>query len=205
MAPKPPPCPPGGVTWMAWRFWPTKAKSRPWGCSFPGAADVPGGSSTGGLLPGWSAQLLEGVPVRLPRQSMPLGGPRNPKETQAFFCEPQASTEHSWSWPPALPAANDLARTFIRLGSSSRWTAACEGISSSAPPSRTSPEAPGATSIGRLLRALLPRACCQPALVACSRCAAVTCSARRLAVGTACFLPHLLQMPARLPRFLYAN
>ena len=78
---------------MAWRFWPTKAKSRPWGCSFPGAADVPGGSSTGGLLPGWSAQLLEGVPVRLPRQSMPLGGPRNPKETQAFFCEPQASAD----------------------------------------------------------------------------------------------------------------
>ena len=47
----------------------------------------------------------------------------------------------------------------------------------------------------RLLRALLPRACCQPALVACSRCAAVTCSARRLAVGTACFFLICFKYP----------
>ena len=45
----------------------------------------------------------------------------------------------------------------------------------------------------RLLRALLLRAYCQPALVACSRCAAVGRASRRLAVGNARFLPHFLQ------------
>ena len=45
----------------------------------------------------------------------------------------------------------------------------------------------------RLLRALLLRAYCQPALVACCRCAAVGCASRRLAVGNARFLPHFLQ------------
>ena len=42
---------PGGVTRMVWRFWPPKTKPRPQGCSFPGTADVPGGSSTGGGAP----------------------------------------------------------------------------------------------------------------------------------------------------------
>ena len=45
----------------------------------------------------------------------------------------------------------------------------------------------------RLLRALLLRAYCQPALVACSRCAAVGRASRRLAVGNARFLPHFRQ------------
>ncbi len=36
------------------------------------------------------AQLLEGVLLRLARQSIPLGGPRKAKETRAVFCEPQA-------------------------------------------------------------------------------------------------------------------
>ena len=190
---------------MAWRFWPTKAKSRPWGCSFPGTADVPGGSSTGPPLTG-RALSTDLVPRDEQHGNRcPLARGTKPKNRISFLVSRRSISCAFLVLALALPAANDLARTFIRLGSSSRWTAACEGISSSAPPSRTSPEAPGATSIGRLLRALLPRACCQPSLVACSRCAAVTCSARRLAVGTACFLPHLLQMPARLPRFLYAN
>ena len=55
------------------------------------------------------------------------------------------------------------------------------------PPASYVPRSAGFHVHCRLLRALLPRACCQPALVACSACAAVSCSARRLAVGTACF------------------
>ena len=36
------------------------------------------------------AQLLEGLLLRLARQSIPLGEPRKAKETRAVFCEPQA-------------------------------------------------------------------------------------------------------------------
>ena len=59
------------------------------------------------------------------------------------------------------------------------------------PPVSYVPRSAGCHVHCRLLRALLPRTCCQPALVACSRCAAVSCSARRFAVGTACFSLHL--------------
>ena len=180
---------------MVCRFQPAKTKRRPRGNFFHCGADVPGGSSTGACLSKGSAQAVGQVPRRTARQSMPLATP--------------------------VPFASPLSRfpyysSFWREIRSSAFASQYRLCSTSlfAPPSRRKqlqvdgglrrdieqcltasfvPRSARCRVHCRLLRALLLRAYCQPALVACSRCAAVGRASRRLAVGNARFLPHFLQ------------
>ena len=177
---------------MVWRFWPPKTKPRPQGCSFPGTADVPGGSSTGGGAP---PDVWEIVWVLHHEQhgnlcpSRRLPGKANFPRTKASFWREIRSS--------AFASQYRLCSTSLSAPPSRRKQLQVDGgLRRDIEQCLTASFVPRSARCRvhcRLLRALLLRAYCQPALVACSRCAAVGRASRRLAVGNARFLPHFLQ------------
>ena len=177
---------------MVWRFWPPKTKPRPQGCSFPGTADVPGGSSTGGGGPpdvreiGWvfhHEQHGNRCPARRPS-----------RKTNAQYAETSfwreirssafASQDRLYSTSLSAPPSR---QNQLQVDGGLRWDI------EQCPPASYVPRSARRYVHCRLLRALLARAYCQPVLVACSRSAAVGRTARRLAVGNARYLPYFLQ------------